>query len=53
MTLVRREFLPDTEHAHVFFKESDGWVSAEPRAATTDEVTAFVERAMLEAEHPL
>ncbi len=48
VTLVRREFLPDTEHAHVFFKESDGWVSAEPRAATADEVTAFVERAMLE-----
>lgn len=53
VTLVRREFLPNTEHAHVFFKESYGWVSAEPRAATADEVTAFVERAMLEIEHPL
>jgi hypothetical protein len=47
VTLVRREFLPDTEHANVFFRADDGWVSAEPRPALQDEVQAFVERALL------
>jgi len=46
VTLVRREFLQDMEHARVFFKEADGWVSAEPRAATPDEVDAIVGRAL-------
>ncbi len=47
VTLVRREFLPDTEHANVFFRPDDGWVSARPRPASADEVTAFVSRALL------
>lgn len=47
VTLVRREFLPDTEHAHVFFRADEEWVSAEPREATQDEVCAFIERALL------
>lgn len=47
VTLVEREFLQDTEHAHVFFKPDAGWVSAEPRPATPDEVEAIVSRALL------
>jgi len=46
VTLVRREFLPDTEHAHVFFKADEDWVSAEPRDATRDEVAAIVGHAL-------
>lgn len=49
VTLVSREFLPDTEHAHVFYKADDdaaGWVSAEPREATVDEVSAIVAHAL-------
>lgn len=47
VTLVSREFLEDTEHAHVFFKIDEEWVSAEPRDATPDEVQAIVERALI------
>lgn len=47
VTLVSREFLPDTEHANVYFRADGSWVSAEPRDATPDEVSAFVERALL------
>lgn len=47
VTLVRRTFAQDTEHAHVFFRESAGWVSAEARTAARDEVCAIVEHALL------
>jgi hypothetical protein len=47
VTLVSREFLPDTEHANVYFRADGSWVSAEPRDATPDEVSAIVERALL------
>lgn len=47
VTLVRREFLPDTEHAHVFYRDGEEWVSAEPRPASPDEVEAVVTRALL------
>lgn len=36
VTIIHREFLDDTEHAYVYF---DGeWVTAEPRAATPQEI---------------
>jgi hypothetical protein len=47
VTLVRRKFLPDTEHAHVFFNADEDWVSAEPRAATPDEVSSICAKALV------
>lgn len=38
VTVIEREFLEDTEHACVFVKADRGWVSAEPRKATPEEV---------------
>lgn len=38
VTLVTRQFLPDEEHAHVFYPEGEQWGSAEPRKATGLEV---------------
>lgn len=40
VTIIKRRFYEDTEHAHVFY-END-WVSAEPRRATADEIGAIV-----------
>lgn len=34
VTLVRREFLDDTEHASVFWPINEEWVTAEPEAAS-------------------
>jgi hypothetical protein len=47
VTLVSRKFLPDTEHAHVFFRADKEWVSAEPREASRDEVVAITASALL------
>lgn len=41
ITLVRRTFHADTEHAHVFFATGRSWRSAIPRPATRDEVLAM------------
>lgn len=41
VTIVRRKFLLDTEHAYVYFT-GDKWTSAEPRPATEVEVSAIV-----------
>lgn len=38
VTIIRREFLDDADHAFVYYREADGWVTAEPRMATDDEV---------------
>lgn len=46
VTLVSREFLPDTEHANVYFRADESWVSAEPRDATLLDVSMIVERAL-------
>lgn len=45
VTLVERHFRSDTEHASVYFQGA-GWVSAEPRPATLDEVAATVALAL-------
>jgi hypothetical protein len=45
VTLVTRTFKTDTEHAFVYFT-GDEWRSAEPRAATREEVAAIVENAL-------
>jgi hypothetical protein len=45
VTIVIREFKPDTEHALVFWEKGD-WVSAEPRVATQEEILAFTQKAL-------
>lgn len=46
VTAVMRTFQPDTEHAHVFFKADEEWVSAEPRDAKPIEVESMVKNAL-------
>lgn len=41
VTIVRRTFREDTEHATVFWPAKEEWVSAEPRPATPEEVAAI------------
>lgn len=43
VTLVRRTFGTDTEHAYVYWPAGEEWVSAEPRKATPDEILAITE----------
>lgn len=47
VTLVRRIFDGDTEHARVFWRDGD-WVSAEPRPATDEEIDRVCGRALRE-----
>jgi hypothetical protein len=46
ITLIRRWFGEDTEHAHVFYPVGKKWVSAEPRKATGDEISNMRELAL-------
>lgn len=46
VTIIEREFLPDTEHAYVCIPYGEKWISAEPRKATMREVEAMAERAL-------
>jgi len=46
VTLVERTFKQDTEHARVFWKESEQWISAEPRKADEQEVEQICHRAL-------
>lgn len=46
VTLVERHFLDDEEHARVFWRRGETWVSAEPREATPDEVRAITRHAL-------
>jgi hypothetical protein len=46
ITLVRREFLKDPDHALVCFPLGTEWVSAEPRPATREEVRAMAKLAL-------
>jgi hypothetical protein len=46
VTIIRRTFRPDTEHAHVYVKIGKPWVSAEPRKATLEEVRAMADLAL-------
>lgn len=38
VTIIRRDFQDDSDHAHVFWPEGAEWVSAEPRRAAEEEV---------------
>lgn len=48
VTLIRRHFHPDTEHADVLWPVDKVWVSAEPHPATKDEVEHFTRLALKE-----
>lgn len=47
VTIIQRLFGTDTDHAYVYYKPEVGWVSAESRQATPDEV-AFITAYALE-----
>jgi hypothetical protein len=44
VTIIEREFKPDTEHAYVYFQGE--WGTAEPRAAKPEEVYAILGNAL-------
>lgn len=46
VTLIRRHFRENTEHAHVFWTPDKEWVSAEPRPATAMEVWEVTNHAL-------
>ena len=41
VTIIKRTFGSDTEHAYVYFPVGDEWVTAEPRPAEPDEVACI------------
>lgn len=44
VTIIEREFKPDTEHAYVYFQGE--WGTAEPRLATPEEIEAILGNAL-------
>jgi hypothetical protein len=46
VTVIERQFLPDTEHAYVYFRLDREWVSAEPREAKKEEIEAMARMAL-------
>jgi hypothetical protein len=46
ITIVRRHFLEDTEHALVYHRIGTPWISAEPRRATREEIRQMAEIAL-------
>jgi hypothetical protein len=46
VSIITRTFGADTEHAYVYFPVGQEWVSAEPRAATFDEVGRICKNAL-------
>lgn len=46
VTIIKRSFLEDTEHADVFWKPGAEWISAEPREVTAREVQYFTQAAL-------
>ena len=46
VTLVRRKFREDVDHANVYWPINCDWVDAEPRAATPEEVAAITSRSL-------
>jgi len=46
VTLVKRKFHEDRDHAKVFWRGSGKWVDAKPRQATVEEVIAVTQRAL-------
>ncbi|GEM_PF-1541814 len=46
VTIIHRRFQEDTEHARVYWRPEERWVSAEPRQATTVEVGEITKLAL-------
>jgi hypothetical protein len=46
VTVIKRVFGEDTEHAYVYFPVGAEWVTAEPRLATEDEVALITRNAL-------
>jgi hypothetical protein len=46
VTIIERQFSEDSEHAYVFWPLGTDWVSAEPRAATFEEIQSMTCTAM-------
>lgn len=46
VTIITRTFLDDPDHANVFWRQGEEWVSAEPRPATPEEVKAITGNAL-------
>lgn len=46
VTLCERQFLPDTEHAFVYWQDGAEWGDAEPRPATVDEIRDITGKAL-------
>ncbi len=47
VTLVERTILKDPDHALVYWKKGEQWVSAEPRKATSYEVARVTENTLV------
>lgn len=46
VTIVKRSFLKDRDHAQVFWRGTTGWVDAAPRPATLSEIESITIRAL-------
>jgi len=46
VTVIRRKFYEDTEHAYVYYLVGTQWVSAEPRKALPDEIASMSSQAL-------
>lgn len=46
VTIITRAFLDDSDHANVFWRPGEEWVSAEPRPATPEEIKAITGNAL-------
>lgn len=46
VTIIRREYLDDADHAYVYWKEGN-WVSAEPRPATKEEIEDITQTSLM------
>ena len=46
VTIINRTFKDDVDHASVFWRMDENFVSAEPRDATRDEVSAITQHSL-------
>lgn len=46
VTIVKRTFHEDRDHARIFWRGKGGWISAEPRPATKEEIELVTRRSL-------
>ena len=51
ITIIKRRFRENTENARVCFPLGTEWVSAEPRDATPEEISPFLQQALIQMEN--